>query len=153
MACLEQIRLGELLVQHKLISKEQLEIALEQQKISKRKLGRVLMENDFVTEENFCKTLSSQLGIPYVNLRSFQINHDLVKLLKEEQARQFQAIVLERRNNSLVVGMADPTDISVAEGIGRILFRKIDIAVVAEGQLLEMIDRGYFRSQRIFGLD
>jgi len=153
MACLEQIRLGELLVQHKIISKEQLDIALEQQKISKRKLGRVLMENDFVTEENLCKALSRQLDIPYINLEHFKIDHELVKLLKEDQARRFQAIVLKKENEKLLVGMADPTDSYATEEIKRILNRRITIAVIAEGQLLNTIDSGYFRSQRIFGLD
>jgi MSHA biogenesis protein MshE len=153
MALPEKIRLGDLLVQQKLISQDQLKFALEQQQqSSRRKLGRVLVENAFVTEEDICKALSTQLGIPYIDLKHYKINDELVRLLKEEQARQFQAIVLENRNNVLLVGMADPTGMS-ANNIARILFRKINIAVVTERQLLECIDRAYLRSPRIFGLD
>ena len=155
MALPEKIRLGDLLVQQKLISEDQLKSALEQQKRqnSKRKLGRVLVENAFVTEEDICKTLSTQLGIPYIDLKHYKINDELVRLLKEEQARKFQAIVLEKRNNGLLVGMADPIDTSAADSITNILFRKIEIAVVAERWLLECIDRSYLRTPRIFGLD
>jgi MSHA biogenesis protein MshE len=154
MALPEKIRLGDLLVQQKLISQEQLKLALEQQQrqSTKRKLGRLLVENAFVTEEDICKALSTQLGIPYIDLKHFKINDELVRLLKEEQARRYQAIVLENRDNVLLVGMADPTGTS-AENIARILFRKIDIAVVTEKQLLQCIDSAYLHSARILGLD
>ena len=67
MARPEKVRLGELLVQQKLISQDQLKFALEQQKRSGRKLGRVLVDNAFVTEENISEALAKQLRIPYIN--------------------------------------------------------------------------------------
>ena len=147
MAGLEKFRLGDLLLQQKLISEEQLAYALEQQKHSGLKLGRILVENAFVTEENLSETLAKQLGFPDINLKHFQIKPELVRLLPEDQARQFHAIVLEDRNGMLLVGMADPTDLNAADEIARIVKSGIDVAVVTEGQLLESIDRGYWRSQ------
>jgi len=70
-------------------------------------------------------------------------------MLPENQARRFRAIVLEERNKLLLVGMADPTDLSAFDEISRILKRDIDVAVVTEGQLLESIDRGYRRTDEI----
>jgi len=156
MALPEKIRLGDLLVQQKLITQDQLQFALDQQqqqKSGRRKLGRLLVENAFVTEEDICRTLSTQLGIPYIDLKTFKVNEELVRLLKEEQARKCQAIVLENRDNVLLVGMADPTDRSALDQLRSILFRKFEIAVVAERRLLECIDNAYLRSQRILGLD
>lgn len=152
MARLEKVRLGDLLVQRKLITQDQLKLALEQQAHNRLKLGRVLVDNAFVTEENISETLARQLNIPYVNLKHFHINPELVRLLPESQARRFQAIVLEERNGLLLVGMADPTDLAAADDIADIVERDIDIAVVTEGQLLESIDRGYWRTQEITGL-
>ena len=152
MARLEKVRLGDLLVQRKLITQDQLKLALEQQAHSGLKLGRVLVDNAFVTEENISETLANQLNISYINLKHFQINPELVRLLPESQARRFHAIVLEERNGLLVVGMADPTDLSAADEIAGIVERDIDIAVVTEGQLLESIDRGYWRTQETTGL-
>jgi hypothetical protein len=60
----EKIRLGEVLVQQKLLSQEQLALALEEQKRSGRKLGRVLVELGFVTEEQISEALARQLNIP-----------------------------------------------------------------------------------------
>ena len=148
----EKVRLGDLLVQQKLISQDQLKFALEQQKRSGRKLGRVLVDNAFVTEENISESLARQLGIPYINLKYFHINLELVRLLPENQARRFRAIPLEERNGMLLVGMADPPDLSAFDEIARTVKRTIDVAVVTEGQLLESIDRGYRRTEEITGL-
>jgi MSHA biogenesis protein MshE len=147
-----KIRLGDLLVQQKLISQDQLAFALEQQKRSGRKLGRVLVDNAFVTEEHISEALAKQLNIPYINLKYYNINIERVRLLPESQARRFRAIVLEERNGMLLIGMADPTDLSAFDEITRIVNRDIDIAVVTEGQLLESIDRGYRRTDEITGL-
>ncbi|MGA7593736.1 MAG: ATPase, T2SS/T4P/T4SS family [Gallionella sp.] len=152
MARPEKVRLGDLLVQQKLISEEQLKFVLEQQKRSGRKLGRLLVDNAFVTEENISEALGKQLNIPYINLKYFNINIELVRMLQESQARRFRAMVLEERNGMLLVGMADPTDLTAFDEITRIVKREIDIAVVTEGQLLESIDRGYRRTDEITGL-
>ncbi|HUV98571.1 MAG TPA: ATPase, T2SS/T4P/T4SS family [Gallionella sp.] len=152
MARPEKVRLGDLLVQQKLISQEQLKFALEQQKRSGRKLGRLLVDNAFVTEENISEALGRQLNIPYINLKYFNINIELVRMLQESQARRFRAMILEERNGMLLVGMADPTDLTAFDEITRIVQREIDIAVVTEGQLLESIDRGYRRTDEITGL-
>ncbi len=152
MARPEKVRLGDLLVQQKLISQDQLKFALEQQKRSGRKLGRVLVDNAFVTEENISEALAKQLNIPYINLKYYHINLEQVRLLPENQARRFRAIVLEERNGMLLVGMADPTDLFAFDEIARIVKRDIDVAVVTEGQLLESIDRGYRRTEEITGL-
>ena len=152
MARPEKVRLGDLLVQQKLISQEQLKFALEQQKRSGRKLGRVLVDNAFVTEENISEALGKQLNIPYINLKYFNINIELVRLLQESQARRFRSMILEERNGMLLVGMADPTDLTAFDEITRIVKRDIDVAVVTEGQLLESIDRGYRRTDEISGL-
>jgi len=152
MARPEKVRLGDLLVNQQLISPEQLKFALEQQKRSGRKLGRVLVDNAFVTEEKISEALAKQLGVPFINLKYYNINVEQVRKLPENQARRFRAIVLEDRNGVLLVGMADPTDLFAFDEISRIVKRDIDVAVVTEGQLLESIDRGYRRTEEISGL-
>ena len=147
-----KVRLGDLLVQQKLISQDQLAFALDQQKRSGRKLGRVLVDNGFVTEEHISEALAKQLNIPFINLKYYNISVEKIRMLPESQARRFRAIVLEERNGMLLVGMADPTDLSAFDEITRIVDRDIDIAVVTEGQLLESIDRGYRRTDEITGL-
>ncbi len=152
MARPEKIRLGDLLVQQKLLSQDQLKFALEEQKRSGRKLGRVLVDNAFVSEDQISEALARQLNIPYINLKYYNVNLEIVRRLSESQARRFRALALEERNGALLVGMGDPTDLFAFDEITRLLKRDIELAVVTEGQLLETIDRVYRRTEEISGL-
>nr|MDA8110270.1 ATPase, T2SS/T4P/T4SS family [Betaproteobacteria bacterium] len=148
----EKIRLGDILVAQKLVSLEELKIALDEQKKSGRKLGRVLIEQGFVNDEQICEAISRQLNIPYVNLKYFNFNQDVVRRLPEGAARRFRAIVLEDRTATYLVGMSDPTDLYAYDEIARQLKRDIETAVVSEATLVATIDRVYRRTEEISGL-
>jgi MSHA biogenesis protein MshE len=148
----EKIRLGDLLIAQKIISQAQLGLALENQKKSGRRLGRVLIEQGFASEEQICEAISRQLNIPYVNLKFYNFNDQVVRRLPEAQARRFRAVVLEDRPASCLIGMADPTDLFAFDEITRLLKRDIEVAVVSEAMLLQNIDRIYRRTDQISGL-
>ncbi len=152
MARPEKTRFGETLVQHQLISPEQLAVALEEQKRSGRKLGRVMVDHGYATEDQISQALAEQLKIPYINLKFFNLSAESVLLLPETQARRFRAVVLEDRQDTVLVGMADPTDLFAYDEISRILKRDIDLAVVNESTLLQTVDRMYRRTEEISGL-
>src|ERR1019366_8134598 len=141
MARPEKVRIGNLLVQEKLISQEQLSLALEQQKRSGRKLGRVLIEMGFATEEGISETLAKQLKIPYLNLKHYSINLQVARMLPENLARRFRALLLEDKGNTYLVAMADPADLFAYDEIARSLRRDIELVLVNENQVLETIDR------------
>jgi MSHA biogenesis protein MshE len=152
MARPEKVRLGEILVQQKLLSEEQLGLALAEQKRSGRKLGRVFVENGYVTEEQIANALARQLSIPYLNLKFFNVNPEIVRMLPETQARRFRALVLEDRHGTLLVGMSDPTDLFAYDEISRIVKQTIELAVVNETEVLGVIDRIYRRTEDISDL-
>src|SRR3954469_10202436 len=148
----EKIRLGDILVLQKVISQDQLKAGLEQQKKSGRRLGRVLIEQGFLNEDQLCEAISRQLNLPYINLKFYNFNNDLVRRLPETQARRFRAILLEERKNHCLVGMADPTDLFAFDELARLLKRDIGAAVVSEALLLQTIDRVYRQTDQISGL-
>jgi len=152
MARPEKVRIGNLLVQEKLISQEQLGLALEQQKRSGRKLGRVLIENGFVTEEAISETLAKQLKIPYINLKHYNVNLSVARTLPEMQARRFRALLLEDKGSTYLVAMADPTDLFAYDEIARLLKREIELVLVNENQVLETMDRIYRRTEQMTDL-
>ena len=152
MARPEKFRLGEILVQQNLLSQEQLQQALDEQKKTGRKLGRVFVDKGFVTEEQISEAIARQINAPYINLKYFNIKPAIVRLLPEAQARRFRALVLEERDNAIRVGFADPTDLFAYDEVARILKREIELAVVTESQLLETVDRVYQRTEEITGL-
>lgn len=148
----EKIRLGDLLIQQGLLNDEQLKFALDEQKRSGRKLGRIVVESGFVTEEAISKALAGQLRIPYIDLKLYSPRQESLKLLPEAQARRFRAVVLDEEGGKLRVGFVDPTDLAAYDEIVRITRRQIEPAVVGETQLLALIDRVYRRTEEISGL-
>lgn len=148
----KRIRLGDLLVEHKLISEGQLSAALEEQKKSGHKLGRVLIENGYVKEDDVLNLLSRQLNVPYVDLSGFQFKADVVKKLPETAARRFRALALEDTPDGLLVGMADPTNIFAYDDLVRVIKGPIKVAVVKEGDLVAAIDKVYQHNDEIQNL-
>ncbi len=149
----QKVRLGDLLIQQGLLSEEQLKLALERQKATGRKLGRIFVESGYVTEEGISQALARQLRIPFLDLRQFTPKPDLVRLLPEAQARRFRALILaDLGDGRLQVGLSDPTDLQAYDEITRVMKRDIDLAVVAESQVLGLIDRVYHRGEQITGL-
>jgi len=149
----QKIRLGDLLIQQGLLTEEQLKIALDEQKRTGRKLGRVFVESGYVTEAGISQALAGQLRIPFIELKSFTPRADLIKLLPEAPARRFRALVLgEMPDGRLQIGMSDPTDLQAYDEITRLVRREIELAVVTESELLAMVDRVYHRGEQITGL-
>jgi MSHA biogenesis protein MshE len=145
----QKIRLGDLLVQHKMISESQLTEALAEQKRSGHKLGRVLVQLGHVDEGDLLDFLGRQLDTPVIDLKHYQFRPQTVRLLPETHARRYRAIVLSERGDELTVGMADPTDIFAYDALSRILKRTIRIALVRESDLLRTIDIVYRRTEEI----
>jgi MSHA biogenesis protein MshE len=148
----EKQRLGDVLVQQRLISQEQLQQTLELQRQTGKKVGRLLIESGVITEELLANGLARQLRIPFVNLKTFPFRADVVKLLPESAARRFRALVLEDKGDLLLVALGDPLDLFAYDELTRILKRPIGIAAVPESQLAPAFDRLYRRTEEISGL-
>ncbi len=152
MARPEKIRLGDMLIQQGLLSTEQLRLALEEQKLSGRKLGRIVVDSGIVTEETIAQALAGQLRLRYVDLKHFNPHPEFIKLLSEAQARRFRAVVLDEIDGSLHVGFVDPTDLRSYDDVLRLLRREIEPVVIGESQFLALVDRSYRRTEEIHGL-
>ena len=148
----KRVRIGDLLVEHKVISQNQLQDALAAQKKSGRKLGRVLVENGYVDEDRLLVLLSEQLDIPYVDLSRFELDPEIITRLPETLARRYRALVLKATPTGLLVGMGDPTDIFAFDELVRALKTSIQIACVKESDLLRNIDLVYQNSDQLRSL-
>lgn len=151
MARPEKIRLGDLLVKAGLISSAVLESALAEQKRTGRRLGRVLVDSLLVTEEAIARALSSQLALPYVDLKQSPVDAAALKLLSESQARRLRVMPLKVQADGLLVGMADPGDLFAYDELAKLTQHDIQIAVVTESDLLSAYDRHYRQTEEIRG--
>ncbi len=148
----QRLRLGDLLLQEKLITQEQIDQALLEQRSSGRKLGEALIHNGWITEAQIAKAVARQLRAPFIDLSHFPLRPETAQMLPEAQARRLHAIVLDETESGLMVGFADPTDINAYDEVARLLKRNIDLAVVTEAHLNSALDRVYNSKQEIEGL-
>ncbi|MDP3333779.1 MAG: ATPase, T2SS/T4P/T4SS family, partial [Methylococcaceae bacterium] len=148
----KKIRIGDLLVQNRVISHEQLLSALAEQKKTGRKLGRTLIDLNFIKETDLLNFLSRQLQIPFLDITRHPRNQDTVKLLPESLARRFRVMLLENNTSDVLLAMADPTDLMALDELSRVLKKTIRAAVVRESDLLAAIDQSYRRTAEISNL-
>ena len=148
----KRVRLGDLLLEKKLISEQQLKEALAEQRSSGRKLGRVLIDIGAVSEADLHGTLATALNIPYVDLSHMALDPKIVGKLPETQARRHRALVLKEDARGYLVGMADPTDLFAFDELARLLGKPIRLALAKEAALLRTIDLVYRRTEEIVSL-
>ena len=148
----QRLRLGDILVAQKVISPEQLKLALDEQKRSGRRLGRVLVDMGFTAELNIAQALARQLNVGFVDLKHHNFKANVALKLPESSARRFRALALEERGAKMLVGMADPTDLFAFDELSRILKKDIEPVVVAESEIALALDRVYRRTEEISGL-
>ncbi|WP_028470097.1 GspE/PulE family protein [Neptunomonas japonica] len=147
-----KIRIGDLMVQDGVITEQQLMDALARQKETRQKLGRTLISLGYVDEQQFLEFLAQQLSVPLVELSHYNFNQQDVLRLSETHARRFRSIVLKENSDHFLVGMSDPLDIFAFDELQRLLPKTIELAVVAESQLLQTLDLMYRRTNDIDSL-
>ncbi len=145
----KKIRIGDLLVEHNVITQQQLETALKEQRKLGRKLGQTLIALGFINEDSLLNFLAKQLSLPLIDLKHYSFESEVIKTMSETVARRYRALVLREEGNSLLVGMADPTDLFGYDDIVRHLGRSVNLAIVRESELLETFDRVYRRTSEI----
>lgn len=144
-----RVRVGDLLLGKRLITQEQLNAALAEQKLSGKKVGKALVELGFITEVGLLQSLSAHFSYPFVDLARFRLNNDLVRKLPEMQARRYRAIVLSEQKDGYLVGMGDPLDLIALDELEKSLRRPILPSFVREQDLLDAMDRAYRRQDQI----
>ncbi len=148
----QKFRLGEVMLSRGMIDAAQLREALEQQRKTGRKLGRVLADLKFVTEVQICEVIADQLKISYVDLFQRELDPAMVRRLPEGMARRFRAIVLGPRAGGLEVGMVDPADMMAYDQLARTLQTAVYPVVVTEEALLAKVERIYQRGEELSSL-
>src|SRR5438067_3681305 len=137
------VRIGELLLKEKLITAEQLQQALTQQKSNGGKLGYNLVKMGFVKDEQITALLSKQYGVPAINLASFKIDLTIIKLVPTETARKYQIIPLSRSGSTLTIAMTDPTNVFAMDDIKFMTGYTVEPVVASEAAVMEAIQKYY----------
>ena len=136
-------KLGELLLERKLISEEQLRHALKVQAAKGGLLGEILVTLGYATEESVAQALTAQYGFPYLPLKNYTIDSELLRLIPENVARQYCLVPVDHIGNTLTIAMADPLNPRVLEDIEMLSRCSVQIFVSTGSEVMEAIQRYY----------
>lgn len=136
-------RLGDLLVREKLITRDQLDKALQEQKSTGTRLGYCLVKLGFIQELEITKMLAKQYKMPAVDLSKFEVDAKTVKLIPGDVALKHSVLPLKREGRTLTVAMADPTNVGVIEDLKFITRFDIFPVIAGEFTLKTQIDKYY----------
>jgi type IV pilus assembly protein PilB len=141
-------RIGEILIKEGLISREQLNQALTEQKASKHRLGYVLVKLGLVQEIEITKLLARQYRMPAVDLSRFEVDPKLIKLLPGDVAAKHVVLPLKREGRTLTIAMADPTDHGLLEDLKFITRYDLFPVIAGEYTLRTLIEKYYESSDQ-----
>jgi type IV pilus assembly protein PilB len=136
-------RLGELLVREKLISLQQLKQAQQDQVKSGKNLSYTLAKLGYISDGEITDFLSAQYRLPAVNLDEYEIEDDVLKLLTREVCEKHRVLPLSRSGSSLIIAMADPTNLHAIDDIRFLTGYNIDPVVASETAVLGAIEQYY----------
>ncbi len=125
-----RVRLGEVLVESSLITRAQLDHALQAQQSSGDRLGKVLVALGLATQDAIAKAIANQIGIEYAHIQGATIPEGVLTSLPEALIRRYQVIPLRVDGEALVLGMVDPLDILALDDIRRVVERDIIPAAI-----------------------
>ena len=137
------LKLGDLLLKANVISPEQLDAALKDQREEGGKLGEAIVRLGFATEEDITETLSQQFGVPSINLADFEIEPSVIKLVPGDVARKYMILPVNKTGATLTIAMGDPTNVFAMDDIKFMTGYNVEPVVASELALRNAIDRNY----------
>jgi len=136
-------RLGELLVRENLISVQQLRKAQEEQQKSGARIGTALIKTGAIEESKLTDFLSKQYGVPAINLKEFDIDGDIIKLVPKDVAEKHLVLPVNRAGSALIVAMCDPSNIYAVDDLKFLTGYNIEPVVASEPAIRDAIERYY----------
>jgi len=142
-------RLGERLLCKNIITHKQLKDALRKQEETGLYLGEILIREGIAPPEAIYDTLSEQLGIPYVDVASVELDPRIVSIVPEKLARRFNLVPLSLENETLTIAIADHLDIVALDTIASNTGYRVQAVLSSREKIGEAIDRCYSRVAEI----
>jgi len=138
------VRVGDILVSARLVTREQVDVALEIQKNGKgKKIGEILIESGLITEEQLLHALAAKFRLRTVDLQQVTPSPETLSILSKDVVNRLKVFPLESSGRNFVVATSTPTDPTITDRLRFITNRNIEIAVATAAQIAEAIDKFY----------
>ncbi|MDD5712414.1 MAG: hypothetical protein PHY31_06635, partial [Smithellaceae bacterium] len=141
------LRIGDILVEEGLVTREQADAALEISRNDRKRLGTVLIEQGIVTEDQLLMALAKKFRLRMVNLENAVPDQEALSYLSVDLAKKLEVIPIAVRDNVLVVATSHPTDYSVQDTLRFHTNRKIEMVIATAAQIKNAIDAFYTPQQ------
>jgi type IV pilus assembly protein PilB len=136
-------RLGDLLIGEGLITPEQLQKALAEQKGTTEKLGSVLVRLNLLHEDQLIGFLSRQYGIPSITLSQLDIDPEVLQLVPAQISKKYEVLPVRRAGNALTLAMADPTNVFALDDVAFMTNLQVLPVVASQNAIRKAIERNY----------
>jgi type IV pilus assembly protein PilB len=139
-----KLLLGSLLVRDGLVEMQQVEDALAEQERTDRRLGEILVEHGLISDRDLAQALAEQHSLEFVDLGEREPEAEATGLLPQKFARRYDALPIAIEDDkTILVAVADPTDLLTSDDLRLALGANVRVAVAAAGDLREAIGRAY----------
>ena len=136
-------RLPDLLLEQGLVTEEQLRECIAIQRTSGQNLAHVLVERQYLAEEDLVITLSEQLGIPHIRVANYNIPKDVLAEVPETLARQHLMLPISITGDVLTLAMVNPLNIMALDDLRMLTSFEIERVVAVESELVAAIEKNY----------
>ncbi len=137
------LRIGDILVEKGLITKDQLKVAINEQQKTGEFLGWILVRSKVITERRMLEALAEQQGIPFVDLKEITPSDDAVKTVKAKFVWHYKVVPVSVENGVLTVAVSDPFDMWPIDDLEAHLGYKVEKALATQSDIAEAIKKYY----------
>ncbi|MCK4532330.1 type IV-A pilus assembly ATPase PilB [bacterium] len=142
-------KLGNLLVDVGIISKEQLKEANEEQKKTGMKLGKILTARGYISEDVLLAFLGKQFGISFISLDEYgDIPKDVIKSVPESMVKRQMVIPVYKKKNVLTIAMADPMNVFAVDDLRLMTGCDVNVVIASESEIKSAIEKYYGSSSK-----
>ena len=147
---LKRKRIGEILVEMRAITPQQLDAALKRQPSSRKMIGEILIEDKVLNEETLFRGLSTQHGIEFMNLSNMELNTELIRQIPESLIKTYKFIPIRKEPKSLTIAVFDPTNVKMFDSIKMATgYMFIKWVIAMKSQILHIINDIIYRPQNV----
>ena len=146
----KRVRIGDLLLSQGMITQQQLDTTLSEQKIRKTKLGETLIALGYVSQKDFSDVLSRQLGVESVDLRKEGLQDAAIRLVPEDIMKKYELVpfaIDENNSNILKIAMSDPMYLPAIDDVSLITGMEVVPYFAPTAQIAMQIDRMFGKKQ------
>jgi len=138
--------LGELLIERKVISKENFDKALEIQKERGGLIGEIIVELGLAKEESIAQAITAQYGFPFLPLANYEIEPEVLKIIPENVCSQYCLIPVDKISSNLTLAMSNPLNKEAVEDIEEITKCNVQVFVATTTDIRSAIKK-YYRNK------